>query len=623
MSGLRVARFGTFEFDLATGELRSSGRRVPFQSQPAQVLAQLIGAPGRLVTRDELRRAIWPEDTFVEFDTALNVAVNKVRQALNDSATAPRFIETIPKRGYRFLADVRSDPPAEPPSVPAQIPGAPRGLAQSRWIWFAAALVLSVTLAAVWRGDRARRETPAIRSLAVLPFRPLVVDSRDQALEVGLAEAIIVRLSQLKQLRLPSIHAVQRYAERQLDSRLAGRDLGVEAVLDGSLMRVDGNVRLSARLIDVASGATLWAEQRDFPWSDIFTVQDTMAAEVSRALALNIGAADKRPPQSHPTNLAAYDPYLRARFLLLRRTRADSKRAAELLEEAVRLDPKSAEAQASLAFAYVSIPLLEGPTTPYVELARAAARRALDLDPAIAEAHAVLGRVRLHFDWDVEAADREMRRGLMLDPANPFVLHCYSTVLAQEGRFEEALQLAERALAQDPASVLANRDRAIILFQARRYGECVDQCQRTLELDPHAPIAHFYLGRAYEQLGRGREAIEAYLAPLTFREDQRELAAAFRSAAGRGDLKAFWKLRLQLLLGEPEVRTYAVAVAYAQIGDDDQALSWLEKLYLTRAGQMRLLRTSPEWDRFRSNPRFQDLLSRANIAPVDLPVVQK
>jgi tetratricopeptide (TPR) repeat protein len=216
-----------------------------------------------------------------------------------------------------------------------------------------------------------------------------------------------------------------------------------------------------------------------------------------------------------------------------------------------------------------------------------------------------------------------MRRGLMLDPANPFVLHCYSTVLAQEGRFEEALQLAERALAQDPASVLANRDRAIILFQARRYGECVDQCQRTLELDPHAPIAHFYLGRAYEQLGRGREAIEAYLAPLTFREDQRELAAAFRSAAGRGDLKAFWKLRLQLLLGEPEVRTYAVAVAYAQIGDDDQALSWLEKLYLTRAGQMRLLRTSPEWDRFRSNPRFQDLLSRANIAPVDLPVVQK
>jgi TolB-like protein/DNA-binding winged helix-turn-helix (wHTH) protein/Tfp pilus assembly protein PilF len=628
-----TVRFGTFEFDLASGDLRSNGRRVPLQGQPAQVLAQLVGASGRLVTRDELRRAIWPEDTFVEFDTALNVAINKVRQALRDSASAPRFIETVPKRGYRFLADVRpvvpADPPADPAGVPplpvpAAAPVAPRALAQSRWVWLAAAVILTVTVGAVWSGNRSASSTPpGIRSLAVLPFHPLVAGEGDDALEVGLAEAIIVRLGQLKQLRLPSIHAVQRYAERQPDSRLAGRDLGVESVLEGSLQRVNGSVRLSARLIDVASGETLWAEQWDFPWTDIFTVQDAMAGEVSRALALNLAAADRRPLQAHPTNVAAYDAYLRARYLLLRRTVSDSRRAGELLEEAIKLDPASAAAHASLAFAYISIPLLDGPTTPFVERARAAARRALDLDPTIGEAHAVLGRVLLHFDWDVEAADREMRRALALNPTDPFVLHCYSQVLAQEGRFEEALMLAERARAQDPASVLANRDKAIVLFLARRYDECVDQCQRTLELDPHAPFVQFYLGRAYEQLGRDREAIEAYIAPFALSDRYRDWLPKFRTAAAQGDLKAFGKLRLQFLLAQPEVSTYSVATAYVQLGDHDRALEWLEKLYQARGGRIRLLRASPEWDPLRSDPRFQDLLRRANIAPIEIPGLQK
>jgi TolB-like protein/Tfp pilus assembly protein PilF len=596
---------------------------VPLQGQPAQVLAQLVGASGRLVTRDELRRAIWPEDTFVEFDTALNVAVNKVRQALRDSATAPRFIETIPKRGYRFLADVRPVLPSDPPAVPVAAPETNRAFTRARWPWLAAALVIVVTVAAVWSGDRSATSASSIRSLAVLPFHPIAASEGDEALEVGLAEAIIVRLGQLKQLRLPSIHAVQRYAERQPDSRLAGRDLGVEAVLEGSLLRVNGSVRLSARLIDVASGATLWAQQWDFPWTDIFTIQDAMAGQVSRALALNLAAADRRPLQAHPTNVAAYDAYLRARYLLLKRTVSDSKRASELLEEVVRLDPISAAAHASLAFAYISIPLLEGPATPYVERARAAARRALELDPTIGEAHAVLGRILLHFDWDVDAADREMRRALALDPTDPFVLHCYSLVLAQEGRFEEAITLAERARAQDPASVLANRDKAIVLFLARRYDECVEQCRRTLELDPHAPFAQFYLGRSYERLGRDREAIEAYIAPLALSEKYRASLPALRTAAARGDLKAFWKLRLQLLLAEPEISIYSVATAYAELGDYDRALEWLEKLYQARGGRIRFLRASPEWDPLRSDSRFQDLLRRANITPIEIPGLQK
>ena len=615
MDGHSVVRFGSFEFDFATRELSSNGRRVALQDQPAQVLSELVRRPGEVVTREDLRRAIWTDGTFVDFDASVNVAVNKIRQALRDSATSSRFVETIPRRGYRFLADVHVV--AAPAPSPAPAPPMGRSSRWRMWVW-AATLILVVggTVLAALNGGRTSGSTPPIRSIAVLPFRPLVAETRDVALEVGLAEAVIIRLGAVRGLRVPSIHAVQHYAQRQLDPRLAGRDLGVEAVLDGSLLRVDGNVRLSARLLDVASGTTLWAQQWDLPWTDIFTVQDALAAEVSRALAVSLAVQAQSPSRRHATNVAAYESYLRARYLLLRRTVADSRRAAELLEEAVKLDPESAAAHASLAFAYVSVPLLEGPSKPFVELGRQAALRALDLDPAMAEARAVLGRIMLHFDWDAEGAHREMRRALELDPTNPFVLHCYSLVLADEGRFEEALALGERALAQDPTSVLANRDMAIILFLARRYEACIERCEKTIELDRNTPFVHYVRGRAYEQLGQDEQAVAAYLAPLSYSEESR----AVQATAARGGLEGFWERRLQSLLERPEVPTYAVASAYMRLGDHDRALAWLEKLYAERGGWIRGLRVHPEWDPLRADPRFQDLLRRARLLPAVAPV---
>ena len=620
MSAPRLVRFGNFDFDCSTGELRSDGRRVSLQSQPAQVLAQLLSNPGQIVTRDQLRRAIWAEDTFIEFDTALNVAVNKVRQALRDSASTPRFIETVPKRGYRFLADVHTVVPTGPDAVPSGPPLIPlvmepqdRAFPWARLVF--GAVIVSVTVAAVWSGARVSEPAPPIRSVAVLPFRPLIPEARDEALEVGLAEAIIIRLGHVKQLRVPSIYAVQRYARLHPDWRVAGRELGVEAVLEGNLLRVDGNVRLSARLLDVARGTTLWAQQWDVPWSDIFTVQDVLAMEVSRALAVRLVSNGRTPVPKHPTNAAAYERFLRARYLLLRRTIADSKRAANLLEEATALDANSATAYASLGFAYISVPLLEGPTKPFVELGRQAARRALELDPAVAEAHAVLGRILLHFDWDREGGHREMRRAFELDSTDPFVLHCYSRVLADDGRFAEALGLADRALAQDPTSVLANRDKAVILYLARRYEECVDLCQRTLELDRYSPLVHNYLGQANERLGRSQQAVEAYVAPLTFSEHNRDMVAALRAASARGGIKGFWETRLQYLLNEPEIRAYSVASAYMRLGDHTRALAWLEKLHAERGAWIRGLKVQPQWDPLRADARFQDLMRRANVTP--------
>ena len=627
MSGPRCVRFGTFEFDFSTCELRSNGRRVPLQSQPAHVLALLLSNAGQIVTREELRAAIWNDDTFVEFDTALNVAVNKIRQSLRDSASAPRFVETIPKRGYRFLADVHPVVSADTPVAPSELPVTASSIPTARRhfpsLRFAlVGLIVSVTAAAVWSGTRHSESPARIRSVAVLPFRPLIQEASDEVLEVGLAEAVIIRLGHIKQLRVPSIHAVQRYTRQHPDPRVAGRDLGVEAVLEGSLLRVNGNVRLSARLIEVATGTTLWAQQWDRPWEDIFTVQDALASEVSRALAVHLANQGEALPE-HPTNVAAYERYLRARYLLLRRTVADSKRAAELLEEATELDPNSAAAHASLGFAYVSVPLLEGPTDPSVELARQATRRALDLDPTIAEAHAVLGRIMLHFDRNIEGGHREMRRAFELDPKNPFVLHCYSQVLADDGRFEEALTLADRALAQDPTSVLATRDKAVILFLAGRYEDCVAMCRRTLELDPYTPQVHSVLGRAYEQLDRPREAVEAYVTPLTFSEKNRETVAALRAAAARGGITGYWERRLEYLLEAPEGRAYSIATAYVRLGDYDRALASLEKLFAERGAWIRGLKVQPQWDPLRADPRFQDLLRRASIAADRLPLLSR
>jgi len=610
MTGRDLVRFGTFELDHSTGELRNQGKRVALQGQPAQILSLLVQNPGRVVTREELRRAVWAEDTFVEFDTALNVAVQKIRQALRDSATTPRFIETVPKRGYRFLADVH---PVETPEG-AAAPGGRAPTLRRRWtLWGAAAILLAV-LGALGGERFARSPAQASpRSVAVLPFKPLIAGARDEALELGMTEAVIVKLGQLEALRVPSISAVRRYAGPDPNPLHAGQELGVEAVLDGSLLRANDRLRVSARLLDVKTGTTRWAHQWDLAWTDVFTVQDAMATEVTRALALTLAPEEWASVQKQPTNAAAYERYLRGRHLITKRTLDDSRRAAELLEEAVRLDSRSAPAQAALADAYAAMPWLGGPVEPFVSRARQAALRAVELDPRLAEAHAMLGSIVSQFDWDPEIGERELKRALELGPDNPFVLRLYSLHLWQEGRFEEALALNERELALDPTSVFANRNKAIILYYARRYDECIEQSLRTLELDRYFATVYDWLAKSYEQLGRDQEAVEAFITPLTFSEANRGDIAALRDAATRGGLLGYWSRWLELELKKPDSHTDVRALAHLRLGDHDRALAWLEKLYEQRAPWIRTLKVEPLWDPLRADPRFQSLIRRANL----------
>jgi tetratricopeptide (TPR) repeat protein len=343
-----------------------------------------------------------------------------------------------------------------------------------------------------------------------------------------------------------------------------------------------------------------------------------MASQVAQALAVSLAPGERASVRKRPTTVAAYERYLRARLLLTRLTVADSKRAAELLEETVKVDPTSSAAHSSLAFAYISIPLSEGPVKPFVALGRQAAQRALELDPTLAEAHAVLGRISFSFDWDPEAGERKMRRALELDPNDPFTLHCFSMMLAQEGRFDESLGLNRRLLDQDPVATLPNRDRAFILYTARRYPEAIEQTRKTLELDPHFPLAYSALWRSYERLGRVDEMVEAYLAPLRFSKDEQAAVPVLREAARRGGVDGFWRLRLEQLLARPDPPAFMVARTYVSIGDHERALAWLEKIYDQRGASMRTLKVYAEWDALRGDPRFQDLERRANVANVPL-----
>jgi DNA-binding winged helix-turn-helix (wHTH) protein/TolB-like protein len=612
MSADQVVRFGTFELDRSSGELRSRGQKVPLQDQPAQVLSLLVSRPGEVVTREELRRALWSEDIFVDFDTALNVAVNKVRQALRDSATTPRFVETVPKRGYRFLADVHPVQPEADTSTTDALPIATPRDWRAWVIGSAVALLLALlALATRFLGPSA---PAAPRSVAVLPFKPLVAGERDEALEMGMAETVIVKLAQQPGLRVPSIGAVRRYAGLEPNSLQAGRDLGVETVLDGSLQRANGRLRVSARLLDVRTETARWAKQWDLPWTDVFTVQDAMATEVARELAFTLAPPNGTTSAKHPTNAAAYERYLQARYLVRRRTTEDSRRAIALLEEVRVMDPSFAPAHAVLADAYMSIPWLGEPLGPYISRARQAAQRSLELDPTGAEAHATLGTILAQFDWDPVAGERELKKALELAPDDPSVLRFYSLFLWHEGRFEEALGLNARELVLDPASVFANRNKAIILYYARRYEECIAQSRKTLELDRYFITAYSWLGKAYEQLDRPQEAVEAHLGPIKFAEDRQQDVASLRAAAARDGLRGYWKRWLEIERKRPDyVNTDLPALAWLKLGDRERALAELERLGEQRSPWIRAIKVEPQGDPVRADPRFQAVLRKTKL----------
>ena len=524
----RRLRFGVFEADARLRELTKHGKRLPLQEQPFQLLAMLLERPGELISREELRARIWPQ-TIVDFDHGLNKAISKIRDALGDSAENPRFIETVARRGYRFLADVavvQEVPPqtrAGDPAVQADAAPVTRqevGTSLSRpsraggWMLFGLGLALVLAAAVSWILYASRDVAPTIRSLAVLPLKNLSGDTSQDYFTDGMTEELITELGQISALRVISSTSVMRY--KGVDKPVAeiARDLNVQAVVEGSVLRSGDRVRITAQLIRVPADEQMWSHSYEGDLRDMLALQ----GEVAQAIAGQIRATLSQRQQAvlrNPKKVSpdAYEDYLKGRYFWNKRTGDGLKKAIDYFTRAIEADPTYAEAYSGLADAYVlSGDWAYGVLAPQdaFRQTRAAAMKALALDDGLGDAHASLAFAFDLYAWDWAAAEKEYKRAIELNPGYATAHQWYGLHLLVMGRNREGIFELKRAESLDPLSLIISANLAGALCIAHLYDESVKQSEKTLGMDPNFAVAHYALGQALEQKHMHAEAIAEF-----------------------------------------------------------------------------------------------------------------
>ena len=613
-----TVRFGVFELDLRGGELRRNGLKVRLQEQPFQVLVALVEHPGQVVTREELRARLWSADTSVDFEHSLNAAVKRLREALGDSADNPRFVETLPRHGYRLVA------PVERPA-PASVAAAPRG---RRWvIWSVAwtltaalALALALVSSGVWRGIVGRPRV-RIQSLAVLPLQNLSGNSQEDYFVDGLTEALLTELGQVPGLRVISRQSVMQYKGTRKTVPQIARELDVDALVEGSALRVGTRVRISAQLILAAPERHLWSGSYERELADVIGLQREVSRAVVVEIAGTLAVAGKGNVAPGSVNPPAYVAYLRGRDQL-HRFPDGLENAAQFFQQAIEQDPSYAPAYGSLALTHGFLGYFRPPHETF-STARAMATKALELDEAQSEAHAALGLVMLNHDWDWAGADRELRRAIELNPNSLDARDRYATYLLDMSRFEEAIREARRGLALDPLSPYANLHFGWILMNARRYDEALDQLKKTLALDPGAEFALSRLAWCYTLKGEYARALTGY-DRLGNHDTDVTLAHLYGVTGRRKEaLRIIENVKLQA--ASRYVDPFDLAIAYAGLGDPHNASQQLALAYERRSAQMCHVDIEPFFDPIRSDPRFRDVVARmgfprSKIGDVSLPV---
>ena len=627
-------RFGVFEVDLRTGELRKNGGLVRLQAQPFRVLALLIERRGDILTREELRSQLWSADTFVDFDHGLNKAINKIRETLGDSAASPRFVETVARRGYRFIADVavveevpaatprgsRADPLPDGPTAPA--PSVPPQ-SRRRPAWGPATFAgLGLTVASlallVWvLGFKGRSTTP-IRSLAVLPLESLSGDASQEYFADGMTDELIATLGQISALRVISRTSVMPYKRVRKPLPEIARELNVDAVVEGTVLRSGEQVRITAQLIEARGDRHLWSETYQGDLRDTLTLQH----RVARAIASQIQVSVNPQEQAALKNDKAVDPeaheaYLKGRFFWNKRTADGLKTALEYFDRAIARDPSYAQAYSGLADTYALLGDWQyAVMTPAVALprAKAAATKALELDDSLGEAHTSLAFCLDGFDWDFASADREFRRGVELNPGYATAHHWYAWHLALAGRDVEALAEMKKAESIDPLSLIINADLAELQLIAHRPDDSIEQSRKTIQMDTNFGLAHNQLGQAYLQKGMYEDAIVELRKAIELSGGSAtctaNLARAY-AASGRRNLAAQLLSELEGSSRPGHSNASEIATIYASLGDTDRAMIWLERGFDERFNPGVLLR--PGFDPLRSDQRFQDLVHRVGL----------
>ena len=625
-----LLRFGMYEVSLNSGELRKAGMRIKVQQQPIKVLEMLLEHPGKVVTREELRNRVWPNDSFGDFDQAVNIAIGKLRSALGDSADNPRFIETLPKRGYRFIAEVRTvdeDPPAkiaEPPVSDLQqhqpvnlTRPAKWHLRPAYWITIAAVIVLT-SVFAFWFNRTHGSPPPQIRSLAVLPLDNLSGDASQDYFAEGMTDQLITDLAQIRALRVISRTSVMVYRGARKSLPQIARELNVDAVVEGTVLRSGDRVRITAQLIQAPADKHLWAGTYEGNVRDTLVVQ----TKVAQAIAERIRIALTPQEQAGLRHLKeiepdAYENYLKGRYFWNKRTADGLRKAIGYFTQAIAQDPTYAPAYSGLADSYA----LAGDwqygvmtTKEALPKAMAAAKKAIELDDNLAEAHTSLAFCLEGFNWDWQSADGEFRRAIELNPGYATAHHWYSWHLALIGRNDEAIAEMRKAQDLDPLSLIINADLAELLLIAHLPDESIQQSRKNIEMDSGFALAHNQLGQAFLEKHMLADAITELRKAVQMSGNSpsciANLACAY-AASGRnaqaGELLNDLKNRSSH--GYPLASE--LAVVYTALGEKDQAMASLEKGYEERFNPGVLLR--PGFDPLRSDARYKNLVARIGL----------
>ena len=626
-------RFGPFEVNRYAGELRKHGIRIRLSGQPFEVLTLLLKRPGEVVTYEELRAKLWQADTFVDFEHGLHAAVNKLREALGDSAKRPRYVQTLPRRGYRFVAPVQSGAEASeaPPLALGEKQAAPEQMAASASVaqrfWalgrpVATRLGIAVSLAALGVGYFSlrhwRQPSPAaalrIQSLAVLPLENLSRDPEQEYFVDGMTDELITNLAKIGALRVISRTSVMRYKGTKKSLPEIARELNVDAVVEGTVSRSPGRVHITAQLVLARPEKHLWAEGYDRPLGDAVALQSELARTIATEIKIKATPQEQaRLSSARPVNPQAYELYLWGKHYWQRElgvSQAGSK-SIGYFQKAIALDPNYAPAYAGLARTYISLL----PATENMPKARALAMKAMEFDETLAEAHVALADIKFLSDWDWAGAGEEFQRALELNPGAVGAHADHAMYLWAMGRGDEATAELQRAQQLDPLSLSVNLWLGRSFYFAHDFDRAIEQYRKTIELDPTYSWAHLFLAIAYHTVGNYDQAVEEMSKARELQGDRE-----FTLAVGKAYKRAGYAGALRVLAEDTEHKwrrgqeqAASLALIYAKL-DKEKAFMWLEKAYQERSRALPyLLRADPQFDNLRPDPRYADLLRRLSL----------
>jgi len=621
-----VIRFENYELDLAAEELRKQGSSLKLQPQPFKILAYLASHSGELITRQELRDHVWPGDTFVDFDLAINQAIKQIRAVLNDDAERPRVIATLPRRGYRFIAKTASAAAAEAPlpqvspegheenakHTAVSKPSVPHISHARPWVALGAVVLLIATVIA-YRFATPKRPAAQMR-IVVLPFQNLTGDPNQEFFADGMTEEMISQLGAMNPNRLGVIARTSavKYKNSGKGINQIGHEMGVDYVLEGSVREAGSHVRVTAQLIRVSDQTHVWSESFDRAFKDVVELQSDVAQAIARRIDVGLGQRRAAPPPATQAGWEAYSAYLKGRHLLLdNKTEATIAVALQYFQRAIELDPNFALAYAGRADAYAEQADADLAPEKAFALSKQAALRALSINPDLAEAHISLANALFHSEWKWADAEREYKRALELKPTYEEAHHSYSHYLTLAGRHAEAIEESQLLLRLDPLSSHMNSHLGLAYLQAGRFDEALAQFKKTIALDPNYMRVYAHLGFAYEWRKMFPEAITAYKKGVSLAGETLEGQADLARALIEGSERKEGLLILRRLESEKKRRYVSpvdLAGIYTVLGDHEKAMTLLENALEQHNGRLLFIHQYHEFDPLRNSPRFTRIL---------------